>query len=91
MARPGIETEFQKLKEKPPKIIIGTPKKLLSVVRDHEFLFSNVKRFVADEVDKMLPPIPTRMRDLIKKRERFPKPLTVLLAIIEGIAKVSIL
>lgn len=63
---------------------------MLSVVRDHEFLFSNVKRFVADEVDKMLPPIPTRMRDLIKKREKFPKPLTVLLAVIEGIAKANI-
>jgi len=87
VSRPGIETEFQRLKESPPKIIIGTPKQLLSVVRDHEFLFSNVKRFIADEVDKMLPPIPTGMRWLIRKRERHPKPLTVLLAVIEGIAK----
>ena len=86
-----METEFQRLKEKPPKIIIGTPKMLLSIIRDHEFLFSNVRRIVADEVDKMLPPIPAGMRDLIKKRERFPKPLTLLLAVIEGIAKVIVL
>ena len=90
VTRPDIETEFQKLKESPPKIIIGTPKQLLSVIRDHEFLFSYVRRFVADEIDKMLPPIPMEMRRLIKKREKHPKPLNLLLAVVEGISQVKI-
>lgn len=78
------------MKAKPPKIVIGTPKQLLSVVRDHEYLFSNIRRVVLDEVDKLIPQIPLGLRRLIKKREKNPKPLTLLLAVLQGISKVGI-
>eukprot|EP00795_Rhopilema_esculentum_P012942 gene12942-3701_t len=87
VSKPGIENEYENLKQKPPKIVIGTPKILLSIIRDHEYLFSNVRRIVTDEIDKMLPPLPKGFKKLLRRREKSPKPLTVLLAVIQGIAK----
>lgn len=87
VSRPGIESEFEKLKQFPPKIVIGTPKQLLSVVQDHEFLFSNVKRVITDEIDKMFPRMLMSNKKLARKQQKHPKPFNTLLAVLQGITK----
>lgn len=49
-----IEIQIEKLNDKKPKIIVGTPGRLLSLVKKGILKTSNVNIFVLDECDKML-------------------------------------
>ena len=40
-----------------PQIVIGTPKRLVSILDRHSSLFSNVRRIIIDEVDKVVDPL----------------------------------
>lgn len=42
------------LKNEKPQIIVGTPGRLLALVRDGTLKLTKVKQFVLDECDKML-------------------------------------
>eukprot|EP00794_Sanderia_malayensis_P016775 gene16775-18470_t len=87
VTRKGIDKDLEHLKLRQPKIVIGTPKQLLQVVLDHEFLFTGIRRVVTDEIDKMLPSIPLHLKNAIKKRQQNPKALDKLLAVLQGISK----
>lgn len=52
----GEKTEIQleRLNEKKPKIIVGTPGKVLALIKKNIIKSSNVSVFVLDECDKML-------------------------------------
>ena len=42
------------LKKKPPTILIGTPGRVLSLVKQKHLKFDNLKQFILDECDQML-------------------------------------
>jgi superfamily II DNA/RNA helicase len=44
----------KRLKKNPPTIIVGTPGRILALVRGRHFDTSNLKHFVLDECDNML-------------------------------------
>lgn len=44
-----------------PQIVIGTPKRLVSILDRHSKLFSNVRRIIIDEVDKVVDPLQQRV------------------------------
>lgn len=48
------EQDVQKLKEMKPVIVVGTPGRLLAMVRNKDINLSEVAHFVLDECDKML-------------------------------------
>ena len=55
------------LKNEPPHIIVGTPGRILQLVREKELPTKNIKHFILDECDKMLeqlgtPCLPSRPR-----------------------------
>ena len=49
-----IQNHIKKLKNNPPTIIVGTPGRILALVRGKHLDTSNIKHFVLDECDKML-------------------------------------
>ncbi len=42
------------LKSEPPHIIVGTPGRILQLVREKDLPTKNIKHFILDECDKML-------------------------------------
>lgn len=50
----STDTEILASKEKCPHIVVGTPGRLMALVRDKKLNASKVKHFVLDECDKML-------------------------------------
>ena len=49
-----IDTQVARLKEKKPKIIVGTPGRVLALCRKGILQLGNVNMFILDECDKML-------------------------------------
>ena len=50
----SIQSHIKQLKTKPPTVIVGTPGRILALVRGKHLDTSNLKHFVLDECDKML-------------------------------------
>jgi len=53
------------LNKNPPHILVGTPGRIMGLVRDNELSLKNLKFFILDEWDKMLSNI--QMRNDIQK------------------------
>lgn len=49
-----IEQDRKVLRENPPHVVVGTPGRILALIRGRELSLKNVKHFVLDECDKML-------------------------------------
>lgn len=49
-----IDEQIAQLKEKKPKIVVGTPGRLLSLIRKGHLPAANTNIFVLDECDKIL-------------------------------------
>jgi len=49
-----IETDRTTLRTKTPHVVVGTPGRILALVRGRELSLKNIKHFVLDECDKML-------------------------------------
>jgi superfamily II DNA/RNA helicase len=49
-----IENDRKTLRENPPHVVVGTPGRILALIRGRELSLKNVKHFVLDECDKML-------------------------------------
>merc|ERR1712193_306879 len=49
-----IENDRKTLRENPPHVVVGTPGRILALIRGRELSLKNVKHFVPDECDKML-------------------------------------
>jgi ATP-dependent RNA helicase UAP56/SUB2 len=50
----GIKQNADTLKNEQPQIIVGTPGRILALIRDKILKLTNIKHFVLDECDKML-------------------------------------
>lgn len=50
----SIKQNQETLKNEHPQIIVGTPGRVLALIRDKSLKLSGVKHFVLDECDKML-------------------------------------
>merc|ERR1711962_1498632 len=50
----SIQKDMQKLKTDTPNIVVGTPGRLLALVRNKSLVLKHVKHFILDECDKML-------------------------------------
>ena len=48
------------LKDEPPHIVVGTPGRVLQLVREKDLVTKSVKHFILDECDKMLEQLGTR-------------------------------
>ncbi|XP_031549404.1 DEAD-box ATP-dependent RNA helicase 47A-like isoform X2 [Actinia tenebrosa] len=73
----------------PPRIVIGTPKRLLEIVEANESLFLKTKRIVVDEVDKILLPLHKRAsQKMITNRVAHPRSGRLLVEKIAQISKV---
>lgn len=73
----------------PPRIVIGTPKRLLEIVEANESLFQKTKRIVVDEVDKILLPLHKRAsQKTILKRAEHPRSGRLLVEKIAQLSKV---
>lgn len=57
------------LKENPPHIVVGTPGRMLALVRDGSLKLNHVKHFVLDECDRMLKEVDMRadVQEIFKK------------------------
>jgi superfamily II DNA/RNA helicase len=60
----NINDQIKKLKEDKPQIVVGTPGRLLALIKKNVLEAKNVKIFIIDECDKMLKEL--GMRFLIK-------------------------
>jgi len=49
-----IENDRKVLRENPPHIVVGTPGRLLALIRGRELSLKGIKHFILDECDKML-------------------------------------
>jgi len=49
-----LETNVQQLKSNCPHIVVGTPGRILALIRNKKLTLKNVKQFILDECDKML-------------------------------------
>lgn len=49
-----IDRDRDTLKSKKPNIVVGTPGRILALIRDRKLPLGNVKHFIIDECDKML-------------------------------------
>jgi ATP-dependent RNA helicase UAP56/SUB2 len=49
-----MEKDVQTLKSNCPHIVVGTPGRILALVRAKKLTLKNVKQFILDECDKML-------------------------------------
>lgn len=50
----SIQNDEKVLQSNPPHIVVGTPGRILALVRNRKLNLSNVAHFVLDECDKML-------------------------------------
>lgn len=53
--------QYERMLSGSPQIVIGTPKRLVSVLDRHSDLFVNVRRIIIDEVDKVIDPLKRRV------------------------------
>ena len=60
-----IQNDEKVLKDKCPHIVVGTPGRLLALVRNKKLNLKNLKHFVLDECDKMLEELGTFEGDVI--------------------------
>merc|ERR1739848_408272 len=49
-----IEKDREVLRKNPPHVVVGTPGRILALVRARELVLKNIKHYVLDECDKML-------------------------------------
>ena len=49
-----MSQHIKKLKNDPPTVVVGTPGRILALVRGKHLETQNIKHFVLDECDKML-------------------------------------
>merc|ERR1711941_263853 len=49
-----IENDRQTLRNNPPHVVVGTPGRILALIRGRELSLKNIKHFILDECDKML-------------------------------------
>jgi len=49
-----IKDNINEIKNEKPQIVVGTPGRVLGLIRDKALNLRNVKHFVLDECDKML-------------------------------------
>merc|ERR1719238_1316768 len=49
-----IENDRKTLRENPPHVVVGTPGRILALIRGRELSLKHVKHFILDECDKML-------------------------------------
>jgi len=49
-----IEKDREVLRKNPPHVVVGTPGRLLALIRGRELTLKNIKHYVLDECDKML-------------------------------------
>ena len=49
-----MSQHIKKLKKDPPTVVVGTPGRILALVRGKHLETQNIKHFVLDECDKML-------------------------------------
>jgi hypothetical protein len=49
-----METNVQTLKNNCPHIVVGTPGRILALIKAKKLSLKNVKQFILDECDKML-------------------------------------
>merc|ERR1712142_92716 len=49
-----IENDRKVLRENPPHVVVGTPGRMLALIRGRELSLKNIKHFILDECDKML-------------------------------------
>ncbi|KAK3754834.1 hypothetical protein QZH41_011315, partial [Actinostola sp. cb2023] len=87
----GVDLSLQEKRlldvSNPPRIVIGTPKRLLEIVEANESLFHRTKRIVVDEVDKILLPLHRRAsRKKLISRALHPRPGNML---VDKLAKIS--
>ena len=61
-----IEKDKKVLKENCPHIVVGTPGRILGLVRAKALNLKNIKHFVLDECDKMLDALGEFYRNLLK-------------------------
>ncbi|XP_032234811.2 DEAD-box ATP-dependent RNA helicase CshC [Nematostella vectensis] len=74
----------------PPRIVIGTPKRLWEIVQEHEHLLQRTKRIVIDEVDKTLLPVHQRSsQKKIATRLMHPRPGRLLVDKLKAVSKVK--
>ena len=90
----GVDLSLQEKRlldvSNPPRIVIGTPKRLLEIVEANESLFHRTKRIVVDEVDKILLPLHRRAsRKKLISRALHPRPGNMLVDKLAKISKVS--
>ena len=50
----SIKENYEVLKNETPQIVVGTPGRILALIRDKSLNLSKIKHFVLDECDKML-------------------------------------
>lgn len=63
-----VKANVDELKEKKPQIIVGTPGRILGLVKSKDLPVKNIKHFVLDECDKMLEALGEFLRQGVKKR-----------------------
>ncbi|KAJ3042203.1 Suppressor of the cold-sensitive snRNP biogenesis mutant brr1-1 [Rhizophlyctis rosea] len=49
-----IQSDKDKLANEKPQIVVGTPGRVLGLIRDKALILDNIKHFILDECDKML-------------------------------------
>ena len=55
-----IQEHVNQIKKRAPTILVGTPGRILALVRGKHLETSNIKHFILDECDKMLEAIDMR-------------------------------
>merc|ERR1711988_245591 len=72
--------QYQRFYQRPPYVLIATPKTLLALHQKSKIDFSHVETIVLDEVDSMIPPISTYSPvNRLKNYERHPKPAEMIM------------
>ena len=71
----SIQSHIKQLKTKQPTIVVGTPGRILALVRGKHLDTSNMKHFVLDECDKMLEALDMRrdVQNIFKMIQNLPK------------------
>ncbi|XP_062510840.1 DEAD-box ATP-dependent RNA helicase CshC-like [Corticium candelabrum] len=80
--------QYKTLLSGTPGIVIGTPKRLMSVIDRHSDLFVNTKRIIIDEVDKVVSPLKQRAGWRKKQsRQWHPRPGTEVAQLIRRVSQ----
>ena len=68
----AIAKDEQVLKNNCPHIVVGTPGRILALIRSKKLPLKNLKHFVLDECDKMLEQLGKLKTSFIYTRTKFP-------------------